>query len=103
MKQITTSNQIIDEQQQESRKDRREGKGRVLAISRRMYRLLNSDTFYVKSESSDGIYYFVKFTLQYLSGVLVRIMNQTTKEKDSKSVNTFSQLNLLLDSILLKT
>jgi hypothetical protein len=60
MKQITT-NQIIDEQQQESRKDRREGKGRVLAISRRMYRLLNSDVYYVESESSDNIYYFVKF------------------------------------------
>ena len=67
MKQITT-NKIVGEQQQqqqqkqeESRKDRREGKGRVLAISRRVYRLSNSDVYYVESESSDDLYYFVKF------------------------------------------
>jgi hypothetical protein len=45
-----------------TKKDRREGKGRVLALSRRMYRLRqNTDTFYVESESSDDPYYFVKF------------------------------------------
>lgn len=61
MKQITT-NTIIDEQQQESRKDRREGKGRVLALSRRTYRLQNtSDVYYVEYESSNDHYYFVKF------------------------------------------
>src|SRR5215212_9159804 len=68
MKQITT-NKIVGEQQQqqqqqkqeESRKDRREGKGRVLAISRRIYRLQRTDAFYVESESSNGVYYFVKF------------------------------------------
>jgi len=60
LKQITTS-EIVGEQQQESRKDRREGKGRVLAISRRIYRLQRTDVFYVESESSDGVYYFVKF------------------------------------------
>jgi|SRR5215217_395448 len=67
MKQITT-NKIVGEQQQqqqqkqeESRKDRREGKGRVLAISRRIYRLSNSDVYYVESESSDNVYYYVKY------------------------------------------
>jgi hypothetical protein len=45
-----------------TKKDRREGKGRVLALSRRMYRLRqNTDTFYVESESRDDHYYFVKF------------------------------------------
>ena len=42
-------------------KCRRKGKGRVLAISRRIYRLQNTDVFYVESESSDNIYYFVKY------------------------------------------
>ena len=42
-------------------KNRREGKGRVLAISRRIYRLQKTDVYYVESESSDNIYYFVKF------------------------------------------
>src|SRR5215211_7623444 len=42
-------------------KDRRESKGRVLAIYRRIYRLSNSDVYYVESESSDDLYYFVKF------------------------------------------
>ena len=43
------------------KKDRRGGKGRVLAISRRTYRLQNTDTFYVESETSDNLYYFVRF------------------------------------------
>ena len=42
-------------------KDRREGKGRVLAISRYVYHVLNSDVYYVESESGDSVYYFVKF------------------------------------------
>ena len=46
----------------EKKEDRREDKGRVLVLSRRMYRLRqNTDTFYVESESSDDHYYFVKF------------------------------------------
>ena len=43
------------------KKDRRSGKGRVIALSRRIYRLLQTDVFYVESESTDGIYYYVKF------------------------------------------
>ena len=43
------------------KRDYREGKGRVLAISHRIYRLQNTDVFYVESESSDNTYYFVKF------------------------------------------
>ena len=59
IKQITT-NQVV--QNTIKKKDRREDKGRVLALSRRMYRLRqNIDTFYVESESSDDHYYFVKF------------------------------------------
>ena len=39
----------------------RECKGRRLALTRRIYRLLQTDVFYVESESTDNTYYFVKF------------------------------------------
>jgi predicted nucleic acid-binding Zn finger protein len=42
-------------------KNRREGKGRVLAISQMVYRLQNTDIFYVESETRDNHYYFVKY------------------------------------------
>jgi hypothetical protein len=59
VKQITT-NQIVSEEKILA-KDRRPGKGRTIALSRRLYRLLNSDVYYVESENSDNLYYFVKF------------------------------------------
>jgi predicted nucleic acid-binding Zn finger protein len=64
MKQITT-NQIVENKivEQESK---REGKGQILAISRNVYRLQNTDTFYVESESSDNIYYFVRYNFSGL-------------------------------------
>lgn len=37
------------------------GKGRSIAQSRRIYRLLQTDVFYVESESTDNVYYYVKF------------------------------------------
>ena len=49
-----------------TKKNRREGKGRVLAISRRIYRLQKTDVYYVESESSDNIYYFVKFKPDFI-------------------------------------
>ena len=55
MKQITT-NQVVEN----IKKDRRHGKGRALALSRRIYRLQNTDTFYVESEIRDDQYYFAK-------------------------------------------
>jgi hypothetical protein len=44
-------------------KDRRPGKGRTMALSRRIYRLQNTDNtvYYVESETSDNNYYLVKF------------------------------------------
>jgi len=53
---LKQNNQVVEET-----RDRRESKGGVLAISRRVYRILNSDIFYVESESVDNLYYFVKF------------------------------------------
>jgi predicted nucleic acid-binding Zn finger protein len=63
-KEEATCNQTVEQYNTKliTTKDRREGKGRVLAISRRMYRLRqNTDTFYVESESSDDQYYIAKF------------------------------------------
>src|SRR5688572_21673055 len=57
-----TMQQLKVEQKNTEKKDRRSGKGRVIALSRRTYRLLRqTDVFYVESESTDGIYYFVKY------------------------------------------
>ena len=53
--------QQLKVEHENTKKNRREGKGRVLAISRRIYRLQKTDVYYVESESSDNIYYFVKF------------------------------------------
>ena len=54
---LTTSKEIVEEEQ----RYKRMGKGRLIAQSRKVYRLLNTDVFYVESESSDHSYYFVKF------------------------------------------
>jgi predicted nucleic acid-binding Zn finger protein len=54
---LTTSKQIVEAEQ----KYKRECKGRALALTRKVYRLVNTDVFYVESESSNNTYYFVKF------------------------------------------
>ena len=67
MNQILSQHQIVDKKENKTttakkEKDRREGKGRVLAISRNVFYLLDSkDVYYVQSEHSDNIYYFCKF------------------------------------------
>ncbi|MDF2738364.1 MAG: hypothetical protein K0S93_2224 [Nitrososphaeraceae archaeon] len=57
MQQLETNKQIVEEEQ----KYKRMGKGRVIAQSRKVYRLVNIDVFYVESESSNDSYYVVKF------------------------------------------
>ena len=44
-----------------TKKNRREGKGIVIALSRRIYKIKNSDVFYVESESRDGDFYYVMY------------------------------------------
>jgi len=58
IQQLETSKQIVEEAEQ---KYKRECKGRSLALTRNVYRLVNTDVFYVESESSNNTYYFVKF------------------------------------------
>ena len=55
--QLETRKQIVEAEQIY----KREAKGRALALTRNVYRLLNTDVFYVESESSNNVYYFVKF------------------------------------------
>ena len=57
MQQLETSKQIVEAEQ----RYKRMGKGSSIAQSRRIYRLMQTDVFYVESESTDNIYYFVKF------------------------------------------
>jgi hypothetical protein len=55
---LTTSKQIVEAEQQ----SKRMGKGRSIAQSRRIYRFMQTeDVFYVESESTDNVYYYVKF------------------------------------------
>jgi predicted nucleic acid-binding Zn finger protein len=54
---LTTSKEIVEEEQ----KYKHECKGRSLALTRKVYRLVNTDVFYVESESSNNTYYFVKY------------------------------------------
>lgn len=49
-------NQVIVE-----KRDRRESKGKVIVVSRTIYKIKNSDVYYVESESIDKMYYFVMF------------------------------------------
>jgi predicted nucleic acid-binding Zn finger protein len=49
-----------------TKKDRRPRKGRSMALSRHIYRLQNTNTFYVESETRDDQYYFCKFKLDVM-------------------------------------
>ena len=76
---LTTSKEIV-----ETKKDRREGKGRCIALSRRIYRLLQTeDVFYVESESTDGIYY-LKYELNVLEWC--SCMDNSTRHKKCKHI-----------------
>jgi predicted nucleic acid-binding Zn finger protein len=59
---LTTSKQIVEAEQ----KYKRECKGRSLALTKKVYRLVNTDVFYVESESSNDTYYFCKIKFDVL-------------------------------------
>ncbi|MGI9012607.1 MAG: hypothetical protein ACR2F1_15665 [Nitrososphaeraceae archaeon] len=66
MQQLETSKEIVEAEQ----RYKRMGKGRTVAQSRKVYRLVNTDVFYVESESSNNTYYFCKIKfgiLEYCS------------------------------------
>ena len=80
--------QIVEQKNTaERKKDRREGKGRVLAISRRVYRIQNTDTFYyVESETSDDHYYFVKFKPDVLEPCSCSCKDNSTRHLKCKHI-----------------
>ena len=54
--------QILTSKIVENKKYRGSGKGRCIALSHRIYRLIQTeDVFYAESESTDNVYYYVKF------------------------------------------
>jgi hypothetical protein len=58
-KKSNNSKQVVSEKSEEL--DQRERKGSHLALSRNVYRIQNTDTFYVESETSKDLYYFVRY------------------------------------------
>jgi len=78
--------QLKVEHENTIKKDRRSGKGRCIALSRRIYRLLQTeDVFYVESESTDGIYYFVKYKPDVLEW-WCSCMDNSTRHKKCKHI-----------------
>lgn len=56
------SKQVVSETKKvEEIENKREGHGRNIALTRNVYRLLTSDVYYVQSERSSEIYYFVRY------------------------------------------
>ena len=56
-----TSNKIVSSSEETIVENKREVRGRHLSTSRKIYRLQNTDVYYVQSESSNDIYYYVKY------------------------------------------
>jgi len=46
-------------------RNRREGRGRVIALSQRIFCLQGKDTYYVESENSNSRFYFVRFNSSF--------------------------------------
>jgi hypothetical protein len=62
------TSKIVKQKTTVEKKDRRAGRGLVIALSRHVYRLQGKDTFYVESESCDSRYYFVRFNSSFAGG-----------------------------------
>ena len=77
---LKQQNQIVENKTEH----KREGKGRSLAVSRKIYRLQNTDTFYVESETSDNVFYFIRYNfsgLQWCSCPYNSIRGQKCKHQ----------------------
>ena len=57
----TNHTKVVDNEQKQELENKREGHGRNIALTRNVYRLLTSDVYYVQSERSSEIYYYVKY------------------------------------------
>src|SRR5262245_21521381 len=61
-------NQILFQNQHQELevKNKREDHGRYIALTRNVFRLQNTDTYYVQSESVENIYYYVRYNFGVL-------------------------------------
>ena len=44
--------------------DLRDTKGKIIAMEKSIYRIINSDTFYVESQTVEGMVYYVMFNME---------------------------------------
>ena len=65
MSKQTTTHRTVENRNIEQ-ENKREGEGRVLATSNMIYRIQNTDTYYVQSKRSENIYYFVRYNFGVL-------------------------------------
>jgi hypothetical protein len=99
---LETSKEIVEAQQQYKRMR----KGLVIAQSRNVYRLHNIDVFYVQSESSNDIYYFVKFkpdVVEYCSCLDNSLRGGQMKCKHLHAIGFAIRLGTLRDTERLPT
>jgi predicted nucleic acid-binding Zn finger protein len=62
----STNNQKQKIVSKEISENKREDHGRNIALTRNVFRLQNTDTYYVKSESVENIYYYVRYNFGVL-------------------------------------
>jgi predicted nucleic acid-binding Zn finger protein len=53
--------QQLKVEQNQEQEIKRECKGRVLAISRNVFRIEKTDSFYCQSENKNDVYYFIRY------------------------------------------
>ena len=56
-----TNQKVVGNEQKQELENKREGHGCNIALTKNVYRLLTSDVYYVQSERSNDIYYYVKY------------------------------------------
>ena len=101
MQQLETRKEIVEAEQ----KYKRMGKGCLIAQSRRIYRLMQTDVFYVESESTDNVYY-VKFkpdVVEYCTCPDNSLRGEQMKCKHLWSIEFAIRLGILIDTDRLPT
>ena len=67
MQHLNVEQKNIAKQQSEQEQIKRECKGRALAISRNVFRIEKTDSFYCQSENNENVYYFIRYSPDVLN------------------------------------
>jgi predicted nucleic acid-binding Zn finger protein len=59
---LTTSKQIVEEEE----RFKRECKWRTIALTRNVFHIEKTDTFYCQSENNSNVYYFIRYSPEVL-------------------------------------